>query len=62
MKISTHLILQILLFVTQYGNIASGYVPMKYVPIVALIVSGAQGALAWYNHYYTPTGIKIFLK
>jgi hypothetical protein len=59
MKISTHVILQILLLIAQYGNLVMGMAPPKVQPFVALALSAAQGALAWYNHYYTPQGAKI---
>ena len=56
MKLSTHLVLQILMMIVQYGNLASGFVPPKAQPFVALAVGAAQGGLAWYNHWYTPSG------
>jgi hypothetical protein len=56
MKLSTHLVLQALMFALQIGNYALGVVPPKYQPFVMLGVSAIQGFLAWYNHNYTPDG------
>lgn len=59
MKVSTHVILQALGFVVSIGTLVSGQVPPKYQPYIVLVVSAAQGLLAWWNHYYTPQGTKI---
>jgi hypothetical protein len=59
MNVALHIFLQALALVMQYGNLAFNVVPAKYKPVVTLIISGAQGGLAWYNHYYTPAGVPI---
>jgi hypothetical protein len=59
MKIWLHVVLQVLGFIAQYANLASGVVPAKYQPFVALAVGLAQAILAWFNHYYTPDGQPI---
>lgn len=59
MKVSTHVALQIISFIISFGTIATNVVPPNLQKYVVLAVSAAQGALAWYNHYYTPNGIAI---
>lgn len=59
MKVTTHVILQVLGFIVTIGTVVSGQVPPKYVPYVVGIVSAAQGGLAWFNHYFTPQGARI---
>lgn len=61
MKVSTHVILQVLGLIISVGTVVQNgaFVPTKYIPFVVLIVSAAQGLLAWFNHYYTPDGTKI---
>jgi hypothetical protein len=45
-----HGVLQALGLVAQYGNLASGYVPPKYQPVVAAVIGLAQAVLAITNH------------
>lgn len=61
MKVSTHVILQVLGFIVSIGTLVQNgsIVPSKYEPFVVGTVSLAQGIMAWYNHYYTPQGVKI---
>jgi len=59
MNVVTHAVLQVIMFVLQYGNLASNIVPDKYKPIAAAVISLAQGSLALFNHYYTPAGTPI---
>lgn len=56
MKLSTHIILQVLGFAIQIGNLVSGVVPPKAQPYVLLVVSLAQAGLGWYNHNFNPDG------
>ena len=56
MKIQTHVIVQVLLMVVTIGTAISGQVPPKLQPWIIGIVSLAQGIIAWYNHYFTPSG------
>lgn len=51
-----HSILQVLGFVVSAGTMATNFVPDKYKPYVVLVVSAAQGVLAWYNHSFNPDG------
>ena len=59
MKVSTHVALQIIGFIISFGTMATNMVPEMYQKYIVLVVSAAQGALAWFNHYYSPTGNKI---
>jgi hypothetical protein len=56
MKVSTHVIVQVLLMVVSIGTMVTGQVPTKYQPLIVGVVSLAQGVIAWINHYYTPSG------
>jgi hypothetical protein len=56
MKVSTHIIVQVLLMVVSIGTMVTGQVPAKYQPLIVGMVSLAQGVIAWINHYYTPSG------
>jgi hypothetical protein len=56
MKVSTHVIVQVLLMVVSIGTMISGQVPVKYQPLIVGLVSLAQGVIAWINHYYSPSG------
>lgn len=53
---TVHIILQALGFIISAGTMATSIVPAKYQPYVVLVVSAAQGALAWYNHNFNPDG------
>lgn len=61
MKISTHVIFQLLAVVLQVLNFTSGVVPPHYQPYVMVVISVLQSALAAYNHYFTPNGTPIQL-
>jgi hypothetical protein len=56
MKVSLHVIYQIFSTVVSVGALLSPSVPEKAKPYVVLVVSLAQGFVAWYNHYYNPDG------
>ena len=56
MKISTNLIFQAATLIVQYGNQASGFVPVKYQTYVALGVGLAQAVVAWHVHGVNPDG------
>ena len=56
MKLSTHLLLQFLMLIVQYGNLASGLVPANTQKWVMLGVALAQAGLGWYNHNFNPDG------
>jgi acyl CoA:acetate/3-ketoacid CoA transferase beta subunit len=56
MKISWNLLFQGAALIVQYGNQASGLIPSKYQPGVALAVGLAQGLVAWRAHYFNPDG------
>ena len=56
MKISTHVIFQLLAVVLQVLNFTSGVVPPHYQPYVMVVISVLQAALAAYNHYFNPDG------
>ena len=56
MKLSWNLLFQGAALIVQYGNQASGFVPPKYQPGVALAVGLAQGLVAWHAHYSNPDG------
>ena len=45
--------------VLQALNLFAGIVPPKYQPYVALAIAVVQAILAWYNHYFTPSGARI---
>jgi len=55
MKVSTHVIIQILATIIQVGNMVLP-IAGKYQMYVTLIVSLAQAGLAWYNQYFNPDG------
>ena len=38
------------LIVAQYGNLATGYIPVKYKPVVAAVIGVAQAVAALVNH------------
>lgn len=59
MNVYVHVLLQAAGVAVSYGTLATTIVPDKIKPFVVLAVSAAQGLLAWYNHYYTPSGTKI---
>ena len=59
MKISTHLVVQVLLFIASVGTMASGQIPPKYQPYIVGVVSLTQGIVAWINHNFTPSGNPI---
>jgi len=56
MPVWIHVVLQALGFIVSTGTVVTNMVPPKYQPYVVLVISAAQGALAWYNHYYNPDG------
>ena len=56
MKLSTNIVFQVLSTIVQYGNVASGIVPAKAVPWIALVVGLAQAAVAWRAHYFNTDG------
>lgn len=56
MKLSTNLIFQFAALVVQYGNQASGLIPVKYQTYVALAVGLAQALVAWRAHTVNPDG------
>ena len=56
MKLSTNLIFQGAALIVQYGNQASGLIPVKYQSYVALAVGLAQGLVAWHAHNVNPDG------
>jgi hypothetical protein len=56
MKLSWNLVFQGLALVVQYGNQASGYVPPKYQPWIALVVGLAQAGIAWRQAHFNPDG------
>lgn len=59
MNVYLHITLQVLGFIVQFGTVATNIVPPKIQPFIILIVSAAQGGLAWFNHYYSPSGIRL---
>lgn len=59
MTVTMHVVLQVFGFVIAAGTALTNAVPEKAKPFVVLLVSAAQGALAWWNHYYDPSGKKI---
>lgn len=56
MKIGTNLFFQMLGMVLQYLNMASGSIPKKYEPLVALFLALGQALIAWRSHYYNTDG------
>jgi hypothetical protein len=50
MKLSTHMIAQVGATALQYLNLASGVVPAKGQPYVALAIGIVQAVLAFVNH------------
>jgi len=59
MSVTIHVLLQVLGFIASAGVLLTNALPDKAKPFVVLTVSASQGLLAWYNHYYTPSGQKI---
>jgi hypothetical protein len=56
MKLSTNLIFQGAALIVQYGNQASGLIPVKYQSYVALAIGLAQALVAWHAHNVNPDG------
>ncbi len=56
MKLSVNLIFQGAALMVQYGNQASGFVPVKYQTYVALAVGLGQALVAWHAHNVNPDG------
>lgn len=59
MTIKGHSIAQILATILQALNMFGGFVPVKYQPVIAFALTVVQGAMGLYNHYFSPTGVKI---
>lgn len=59
MKVSTHLVVQIILMAVSVLTMVSGQIPAKYQPYVVGAASLLQGIVAWINHYFTPSGTPI---
>jgi len=56
MKLSVNLVFQAAALIVQYGNQASGLVPVKYQSYVALAVGLGQALVAWHAHNVNPDG------
>lgn len=56
-----HGVLQLVLGAVQAVNVANvqhyaTFLPEKYAAVLIFVVSGLQGGLAIYNHYFNPNG------
>lgn len=56
MKLSYNLLFQGAALIVQYGNQASGFVPVKYQTGIALAVGLAQALMAWRQAHFNPDG------
>ena len=56
MKLSFNLLFQIAALIVQFGNMVSGYLPLKYQAVVLLIVGIAQSLVSYRAHKFNPDG------
>ena len=56
MKISSHLILQVLMILAQILTWATSILPARYQPAASGALAIVQGATGLLNHYFNPNG------